>query len=148
VPVHEGFEDFVDHPDVIVAFVLGLHVDEVFVEGVEAAGKKPGHVEGDLGGGAQEFLGILQPGEGAGGEGADGGGADSAEERGHFAEDGSGFADAGDTDVVAEDLNITLDQDEEGCVGLALFQYDGAGVDGVPGRVCNQIQNGSHGAQA
>ena len=49
MPVHEGLEDFVDHADVIVALVLGLHVDEVFVEGVEAPGEESGYVEGDLG---------------------------------------------------------------------------------------------------
>jgi len=133
VPVHEGFEDFVDHSEVIVAFVLGLHVDEVFVEGVEAPGEESRHMHGDLGRGAEELLGIFQAGEGAGSECPDGGGADGAQQRGHLAEDGAGFGDAGDADVVAQDLDVALDEDEEWRVRLALFEHDGSGIHGVPG---------------
>ena len=45
LPVHEGLEDFVHHAEMIVTFVLPLHIHEVFAQGVEPPGQQTSYVK-------------------------------------------------------------------------------------------------------
>ena len=45
LPVHEGFQDFINHAEMVVAFVLPLHVHKILVQGVEPLGQETGYVK-------------------------------------------------------------------------------------------------------
>ena len=71
--MHERFQNFVHHAQVVMPFVLPLHIHEILVKRVEAVGEQFGHVETGLRRGSQEFARIFNDGERAWLQSANGG---------------------------------------------------------------------------
>lgn len=122
--VENGFEDFVDHAEVVFAGIeLLFEVDEVGGDGIEAEGEEAGNVEIDLGILLEEGLGVFDEDEGGGLEGAYGGHMGTAEEDGDFSKDGAGRGDDIDLGVFLDDFHGAFFKDEEGRA-LVVFDED------------------------
>jgi hypothetical protein len=144
VAVHEGVQNFIDHAEVVVTLELVFHIDEIFIEGIQAAGHEFADVQTDGGGGLQEFAGRFDDIEGGGFDGADTGGMGDAEQDSHFAEDGAGFGGGGDADIILQDFDGALDEKEKHLGCFVLTDEILAGVNAPDFAVFERFEYGGH----
>ncbi len=142
--MHQGVQDAVDHPDVVVVLVLVFHVHEVMVEGIDATREQFADMEAGGRRPAQEFPGILHEMEIAWLQGDNGGGVRTAKDRGHLSENRTGLGGRGETNVVLGDLDGPADQEIKATRRLALPEDNFARGE-VPGwPVPQKFQHGGH----
>lgn len=144
VPVHQGFQNFIDHPEMVVPLVLLLYVDEILVERIETARQQPGNMEAGLSGGFQKGARVFDDGEGARFESANGGGVRGAKQRGHFAEDGTGQGRLCDPHFITQDFHFTLDENEQQSRAVSLFEDNRPGIEVADAAVGYEVEYVGH----
>jgi len=143
--MHEVVEHTLDHPEVVMTFILLFHVHEIFGEGLEAARHDSANVEAKSRVALHRVVGVIHNVENTRLEGAAGGGVRFLEECGHFAKHGTRFACDGDSHAVLDDFHGTFGEEKELPGGGALFD------DGLARRIAARrvfldlLQNGRHG---
>jgi len=110
LPMHKRFQHFVNHSDVIVAFVLPLHIHQILVERIQAFGQQTGDMKTRRRGRLQELAGILNDRKATRLNRPDGCCVGASHQNGHLSKNRSRHRCLGDADVIPQDFHFAVYQ--------------------------------------
>ena len=126
--VDQSIEHVVHHAELVVAFILSLHVHQILIQRVETGGQHPGDAEARFRRGREKLLRIFDDGEGARFQRANRGVVGAAQQNTHLAEDGTRLGYFCNPYIVPQDFNLPLDEHKQPAAYGSLFNDKATGI--------------------
>jgi len=130
--VQQGFQNFIHHADVIVAFKLVLHVHQIFGQRIQAPGEQLGDMQAQGRRGFEQFTRLFDDVKGARFHGPDRSRMRATQQYGKLTEDQPRLRGGGDPHIVLQNFDCALDQKIQRAGLLALPDDKLAGVEVSP----------------